>query len=167
MDPIDRFAIEAELFARWAAEGTDEGAIAVRNGLLRFTRLYLAGLEIPECGGDTGTDGSVSVRIDDAEWDMVFAHAARLPFDYYGKVSDPQPVPPEESLIGSLADDIADIYRDVVTGLRHFQAGRRAEAIWQWTNSLQIHWGRHASSAIHALHCWLAANDPARLSADA
>jgi hypothetical protein len=166
LDAVDRFVAEAELFARWATAGTDEAALAARNGLLRLTRLYSAGLELPASSGGDETDESVSVEVDRSEWKRVLAHAARLPLDYYGEVFNPLPVPPEEPVVGSVADDIADVYRDVVTGMRHFQAGRRAEALWEWTFSLQSHWGEHATGAIRALHCWLARNDPSGLSAE-
>jgi hypothetical protein len=74
------------------------------------------------------------------------------------------PVPADKPVTASLADDIADIYRDVVSGLRHYRAGHRDEAVWQWTFTLQSHWGGHITGAIRALHCWLAANDLSRLS---
>ena len=96
----------------------------------------------------------------------IASHAARLPLDMYGEVYNPLVVPPEEPLVGSLADDITDVYREVEDGLRLFRAGRREEAIFQWTMSLQIHWGEHATGAIRALHCWLAQNDPDRLSGE-
>ena len=73
-------------------------------------------------------------------------------------------MPPEKAVVGSLADDIADIYRDVVSGLRAFQSGLRAEAIWEWGFNFRDHWGRHATEAIKALHAWLAENAADRLS---
>lgn len=164
MDVVERFAIEAERFARWAEGGTDAGALAARAGLLHLVRLYLAALELPVSGG--GTDKDVpDVRVDDMRWRSIFAHAARLPLNFYGEVYDPLPMPATEPVVASLADDIADIYRDVVSGLRHYQAGRRDEAVWEWTFSLQAHWGHHITGAIRALHCWLAANDPSALAA--
>jgi len=71
--------------------------------------------------------------------EAVYKHAARLPFDLYGELCNPLTLPPEEPGVGSLGDDIADVYRDVVTGLRHFQAGRPEEALWKWTFGLQFH----------------------------
>ncbi len=164
MNVVERFAAEAELFSQWAEAGSESGAAAARSGLLRLTRLYSAALELPNCAG--GSDEVPDVRVDNAEWNAVFGHAVRLPFDYYGEVFNPLLVPAEEPVVGSIADDIADIYRDVVTGLRHFRAGRRDEALWEWTFSLQSHWGAHVTSAIRVLHCWLTTNDPARLSAE-
>ena len=80
---------------------------------------------------------------------------------------DPLPVPPEEPVVGSLTDDIADIYRDVIPGLREYELGRRAQAVWEWGFGLRHHWGEHATGAIRALHCRLAANAFDRLAAEA
>lgn len=159
---VERFAAEAEQFEQWAKSGSDTGAEAARNGLLRITRLYAAALELPALKDNSEYDTN---RVEDAEWRVVLAIAARLPFDYYGEVFNPLPVPPEAPCVGSLADDIADIYRDVVSGLRTYRAGRPNLAVEQWTFWLESHWGEHATSAIRALHCWLARNDPGWLSA--
>ncbi len=65
-------------------------------------------------------------------------------------------MPPEEPVVGNLADDLSDIFNDVDRGLLAFEAGRREEAVWEWGFYLAHHWGDHATSAIRALHCWLA-----------
>ncbi len=166
MDPVDCFIVEAEAFTGWARSGTDQGADAARIALLRLTRLYLAALELPMSEGDDQVDRSTSFRVSGEESDRIYAHAARLPLDMYGEVYNPLVVPPEEPVVGSLADDIMDVYREVEYGLRLFRAGRREEALFQWRMSLQIHWGEHATGAIRALHCWLAQNDPDRLSGE-
>ncbi len=164
MDAVEHFAAEVERFATWADAGSDSGGLAARNGLLHLTRLYLAALELPASAGPD--PDAPDVCVDDATRASVLANAARLPLDFYGEVFDPLPVPAEEPVVASLTDDIADIYRNVVTGLKHYQAGRREEALWQWTFSLQSHWGEHVTGAIRALHCWLAANEESRLSAE-
>lgn len=158
MDAVTRFVLIAEHFARWAIDGKDEGATAARNGLLHLTRLYAAGLELPESPG-VDDDDSDTAGVDSLECQRVFCNSTRLPLNFYGEVFNPLPVPPEEPVTASLADDITDVYRDVVTGLCHFRAGRRARALWEWTFSLQYHWGGHATGAIRALHCWLATHD--------
>ena len=63
-------------------------------------------------------------------------------------------VPPEDHEIGDLADDVADIYRDLSAGLALVDAGHALEAQWELRFSFLTHWGRHASGAIRALHCW-------------
>ena len=54
------------------------------------------------------------------------------------------------------ADDLADIYRDLKEGLELYEAGHVAEALWEWSQSFNTHWGRHASSALHALQAYAA-----------
>jgi hypothetical protein len=135
-DPCDRFAEEAALFELWARSRGAGGEAAAREGLLRITRLYLAALDLPRAEGSG---------------------------DYYGQVSNPLAVPPEEPGIGSVADDIADIYRDIVTGLREYRAGRTMAALWEWEFGFRQHWGDHATGAIRALHAWLAEHAPEHL----
>jgi hypothetical protein len=166
VDALDRFGAEAALFQQWARCGTDRGEVAAREALLGITRLYLAALELPPAWSEELADAEDAVGVDDEEWRAVFAAAGRLPLDFYGEVFDPLAVPPEQPVLGSIADDIADIYRDVVGGLRELQAGRRAQASWEWGFGFQHHWGEHATGAIRALHCWLAANASDRLAVE-
>ena len=93
-------------------------------------------------------------KVGDDEWKAVYARAAALPFQYYSSYFDPSTVPPEDHEIGDLSDDIADIYRDLSAGLALVDAGHEAEAQWEFRFSFLTHWGRHASGAIRALHCW-------------
>lgn len=167
MDAVVLFAAETTLFRDWAKGGTDQAELAARAALIRLTRLYLAALDLPPPWSDELADQPDAERIGEQECKSVAEACRRLPFDYYGVVFDPHIVPPEEPVVGSLIDDLCDIYRDVVTGLREYEAGRRAQAVWEWSFLLQNHWGDHATSAIRALHCWLATNAPDRLAVGA
>ncbi|VTR99385.1 DUF5063 domain-containing protein [Tuwongella immobilis] len=167
MDAVERFAAEAVAYREWAARGTDTGEYASRTALLRITRLYLAALELPPAWSEELADQPDAQRVGNEEWRAVFAAAGRLPLDSYGAVFDPSVVPLEEPVVGSLSDDIADIYRDVVSGLWAFEAGRQAAAVWAWGFGFRHHWGEHATGAIRALHSWLAANAFDRLASDA
>jgi hypothetical protein len=73
--------------------------------------------------------------------------------DYYRSV-EPYPVESNEAPdVGSLADDLADIWRDVKQGLLALDAGTvEADVIWQWRHDFTSHWGRHAVDALAALH---------------
>lgn len=158
MNAVERFAAEVAAFRDWA-RGTDTGEDAVRAALRHLTRLYLAALELPPVRWDEVANQPEADRVNDTEWRAVYDAMARLPLDYYGSVFHPLIVPPEESpCIGSVSDDIADIYRDTVTGLRVFEAGRRAVAVWEWGFHFRHHWGKHATGAIGALHAWLVEN---------
>jgi hypothetical protein len=77
-----------------------------------------------------------------------------VPFQYYGEVFDTTRVPPEEPTVGDLADDLLDIYTDVKAGLLYFERGHAQQAVFQWKFTWGVHWGRHATSALRAMHCW-------------
>jgi hypothetical protein len=156
LQSIEQFAHAANQFAAWATQQEDSGAVAARNALRHITELYLAALALP---ASAGSADAPDVDVDSAERNTICANCARLPLDYYGEIFDPLTMPPPEPVVGSVADDIADIYREVVTGLRHYRAGRTDAAVWQWTFLFQVHWGEHAIGAIRALHAWLAANE--------
>ena len=66
-----------------------------------------------------------------------------------------EPFQDHEPIAGSLSDDLVDIYLDIKEGLLAMEGSERVAAniIWQWKCDLEIHWGRHAVSAINALHC--------------
>jgi hypothetical protein len=167
MDGIERFAKEADAFREWALRGADAGEQAARNALIRVSRLYLAGLELPPERPGGATDDRIAERVGDDERQAVAIACRRLPLELYWEVFDPLSTPSEAPVCGSVTDDVADIYGEVVPGLREYEAGRRAQAVWGWRFGLRHHWGEHATSAIRALHCWLAANAPERLAADA
>jgi hypothetical protein len=98
------------------------------------------------------------------EREAVRQACARLPLRYYSELFNPLSVPAqEEPTVGDLADDIADIFNDVLEGLRCFDYGRVPDAVWEWAFGFQSHWGRHASSAIRTLHAYLAENCLERL----
>jgi hypothetical protein len=99
-------------------------------------------------------------EVSDTEWKRVVEAASRLPFQHYSEIYNPLPVPADgEPVVGNLADDLADVYRDVVTGLRLHEAGRENDALWHWTFNLRHHWGEHAISAIRAFRWYLAEHD--------
>jgi len=167
MDSIDRFAAEASRFREWALNGPDQAEWAARGALVRLTNLYAAALELPPPWSDELADQPNAERVEEEEWRAVVVACGRLPFNLYGEVFDTVPMPPEQPVVGSLTDDITDTYRDVISGLREYESGRRAQAVWEWGSGLRQHWGKHATGAIRALHCWLASNAVDRLAAEA
>ena len=131
----------------------------MQSGLLHLTRLYLSALDLPD---PSGWDSDLpDLMSDDATWRHVHTHAGRLPINCYAVVLDPLSEENNEQGIASLADDIADIHRDVVVGLKYHAAGRLQEAVWEWKHSLYSHWGTHATIAMNVMHLWLSANSSA------
>ena len=149
-----RLVSTAREFCEWCrtepGPATEEGKKA--HELL--ARLYVQALEF-----DTPSEHNSDIkpeRVDDEEWKTVFKRGAALPFQYYSSYFDPSVVPPDDHEIGDLSDDIADIYRDLSAALALYDEGYETEAKWELHFSFITHWGRHASGAIRALHCWYA-----------
>jgi hypothetical protein len=59
---------------------------------------------------------------------------------------------------GSLADDLADIYSDVESGLAYAREGKYLEAIWEWRFLYFSHWGYHLAGAQACLRQYLDQN---------
>jgi hypothetical protein len=59
-----------------------------------------------------------------------------------------------EAIHGSLAGDIADIYRDLKDGLVLMEknAASPQNALWEWRFGFDSHWGHHAIGALKAIH---------------
>jgi hypothetical protein len=51
----------------------------------------------------------------------------------------------------SLADDLADVYRDLSDGLPPAGVPASPEAVWRWRFSFGSHWGEHALRAARAI----------------
>lgn len=73
-------------------------------------------------------------------------------WDIYFHVFDP--TKDQEAIRGSLADDIADIYRDLKKGLvcHHSDCKSADDILWEWRFLFYSHWGDHAMSALRTVH---------------
>lgn len=158
MDSVEQFAAEALRFEQWAHSNEPNAALAARTALLRISSLYTAALQLPSPYTYAG-DGQPCPDVGLVDECAKLSAFQAIPFDMYGEVFNPLLVPPDEPVIGSIADDITDVYRDVVTGLRAYQTGNRAGAIWEWGFHFHHHWGKHATGAIKAIHAWLVDNE--------
>lgn len=134
-------------------EGADE---VVSLLLLEVAQIMLAGAQLgaskdvippgnaePDVGADPDLD---ALRV---------GLATRLAgCDEYAELFDPyQDIQPTSF---RLSDDLAAIAADLIHGLRHYQAGRAAEALWWWQFSYVNHWGTHGGAALRALHAVVA-----------
>jgi Domain of unknown function (DUF5063) len=109
--------------------------------------LYAAALSLP-AGNPADQDVE---RMSHDEWSVLYTRLGAQLGDVsqYWTMSDP--FTRESPVLGDLADDAADIYRDLMDGLAFCDEGKPGEAIWEWQSSFQTHWGRHAAEAMHAL----------------
>ena len=74
--------------------------------------------------------------------------------DRYWRVLDPSD---EASVVsGSLADDLAEIYRSLRAGLEAMRSGTAPDDVmFEWRTSFDIHWSSHAVGAMSALRAAL------------
>jgi len=73
-------------------------------------------------------------------------------WDRYWQVFDP--TEDDKAIFGTLADDIADIYRDLKEGLVLIEAHEAPpeDIIWNWRLLFYSHWGKHAIDALRTSH---------------
>jgi hypothetical protein len=116
-----------------------------------IAKLYLAGLELPMTEPEDDLDAP---SVSDDEYKKIFKRFGSLPFQYYWEIFDPVVEKPEEPVTGDVCDDLADIYRDLKVGLIYWDKSQQQNAVFHWKTSFGFHWGRHATSALRALHCY-------------
>ena len=156
MDSTDQFANEARDYRDWLMEGRDEGEAAAAAAFIHLSRLLAAALALPALEFETPEIDAADVSDDERRRAHTAAH--RLPLDLYKDVYSPNLDETEEPVVGSLTDDLADIYRDVVRGLHAYEQKDVEAAIWEWRFNFAHHWGAHATAAIRVLQVWLQAN---------
>lgn len=122
----------------------------LREATWHVARLYAAALELPDVEFADHPDPPDLPKTD---WDAMFKSFRALPFNHYREVYDPSIDDVDEPVVGDVADDLADIYSDLIKGLWLFDRGHTRAAAWNWKFTFDAHWGRHAVSALRALHC--------------
>jgi hypothetical protein len=94
------------------------------------------------------------VRLSDARFGQLY-ESLKLKLgdlNLYWEVWDP--TRDNEAIHGSLADDFADIYRDLKEGLDLSEANQAQpeDNIWHWRLLYYSHWGKHAIDAPRTIH---------------
>jgi hypothetical protein len=107
-----------------------------------------------------GFAGGAGRRISDEVWKQMHSRFASLPFQYYVSWHNPLDLDDHEREMGDIADDLADVWRDLKPGLELYESNDLAAAAAEWQFGFEFHWGRHATAALYALHCWLVDNRP-------
>ena len=74
--------------------------------------------------------------------------------DAYVEVVDP--LFGSEAEEASVTNDLMSIVEALAQGLKHFEAGRRIEALWWWQYSFFAQWGERAAALTRILHAVLA-----------
>ena len=153
-EPLTDFSSTVQDFCSWVESTPASEIDEAKRALKLLAALYHQALNLS--APDTEEDIEAE-RISDDAWKKAYKRFGALPFNYYVSVFNPSEIDEEKSqTMGDLADDLADIYRDLKAGLHLFNKGYTREAAWEWKLHFNIHWGRHATSALHALHSYIA-----------
>jgi len=158
VEKVERFAAEAARFQAWVLRGTHTGDAAVREGLRRLSRLYVAGLKLPR-PSEVPLEPEGEYVEDEPLTSPSFRRALsdRLPFQFFWEpVNRLETEREPESDAADLMDTIDDVYRDVVRGLILYRAGQVGPASHHWALTFRSQWGGHALSAARALHDYFA-----------
>lgn len=149
----DQFAVRAREFCE-LIDGSHEHAredfaVAVRSAL---PKLISGVVELPVTEIETD-DWPLPSR--SADWYTIRPQLEALlgDWDEYREIFDPYSGLDEEPVIGSLSDDLGDIYVDLMEGLDAHDAGCvPGDAVFHWRFGFWTHWGEHATGALRALH---------------
>ncbi len=151
-DATSDFARAAREFCAWAEAAPADVSVEVDRARGALAELYRSALSLPREYPDGDDPDDVDIAQDD--WQRVYERFGALPLGYYSVCLDPHEVPTEAIGVADLADDLADIWRDLKEGLCYFDAGQQSYAAWHWRWHFDSHWGKHAASALFALHTW-------------
>ncbi|WP_426242937.1 DUF5063 domain-containing protein [Nocardioides sp. LHG3406-4] len=144
-DQVRSFLVAVQAIAREA-----DGSRAISLLLLEMSQISLAGARLgaqvdfnpegeyqPDVGPEPDLDG-LRLRLAEILGGV----------DTYSFVFDPY-LP--EVVESQLSDDIVSIATDLENGMRHYNAGNIAEALWWWQFSYVSSWGNLAGAALNAL----------------
>jgi hypothetical protein len=120
-----------------------------------FAQLYLKAEALPDLGKIIEERSGASITHE--EWVPIYKGLSKYLGDYdlYSMVFDPFDSNNSRAISHTLADDLADIYRDLKKGLIDIERENgllTANVVWDWKFSFESHWGRHLTNAMNAIH---------------
>src|SRR5271166_6881339 len=153
-DAISTFTALARSYCSFIEDSAAPNSwVFAQTCLTQLLCLYQAALLLPETGPE---NADLLERIKHETWSTVRQNVERkLARDHYWEVFEPLEQDKPEPVVGSLSDDLADIWRDLSPGVAAIDSLKPSsvcDVVWSWRNSFEIHWGHHAASAIAALH---------------
>jgi Domain of unknown function (DUF5063) len=135
-----------ESFLQWAESNSHDMGVC-RQYLLQLM------MDIPvmvDALTDDFSDAEFECRSFE-EWKSDFHRFRDLPVQYYWVVLDPLEIDSEDTGLGDLHDDMADIYGEIWHGWQAHLNGDDIYALDHWVSSYFDHWGNHAASALHII----------------
>jgi len=136
-----------------SAQSTDRETLVLRIYRLLPLLIGRAVNLSPIESSDDQTDHK-KARISQEQWGELYSLLKEKlgDWDLYSQVFDP--TKDRDAIYGSLADDIADIYRDLKEGLDLHSSDivSSNDILWEWRFGFYSHWGHHAINALRTIH---------------
>jgi hypothetical protein len=145
----------AREYCAWAEAPPADSTAEAMQALRMLSTVYHHALGLPGADLEDLPEHEILQKGEDTM--AIYTRFKALPFQYYSEIFDPAELPAQEFVTGDLADDLMDTYIDLKQGLLYYDAGHPAQAVFHWRFMFGVHWGRHATSAMRALHCYLTA----------
>jgi hypothetical protein len=158
---IDRFVSVANRYCSTLDSAkTMSGPELLRALAEQLPGLYRAALDLPDIEPATSDSNDLQLRAaanEDAHRVQESLPSELSDYAVYWQVFDPFEDPLSEPVASDLRSDLVEIYEDVRTGIQSWPTASsddRADIAWEWRFGFIHHWGRHATSALTAIH-WL------------
>ncbi len=152
---LDNFPITAEEFCH-LVDGYSKRSREqlVQELSVHLARLCEVGVRLPMVEPATeGVDATPeAVTAHTEEWTKLSSGLRQVfgQLDGYWEIFEP--TEKEEPVLGSLANDIAEIYLDLKDALKLLESGNAPDDIhWDWRFEFHSHWSKHAASALKVL----------------
>lgn len=140
----------AREYCEWAEKGSGSESSETAVALNFLSALYNKALALPETTPELPFP---ETGLDKTECNEVYERFRTIPILHYTEIYDPT-VDDQAPVIGDVADDLRDIYVDLKEGIASFERGLVVNAVFIWKNTFGMHWGRHALSALRAIHSY-------------
>lgn len=140
---VTAFYDKATAFCAFMAGNTNITEKHIERIIVMLMELYSAALDLPDMEPES------TKPIPNEE------KPERIPFNLcfqsdYWEVFDP--LLEDEPVCSNLADDLADISKDLELGISEYDSGKIGNAVFEWKLGLNSHWGQHLVDALRALH---------------
>jgi hypothetical protein len=149
------FINTVQKYCKWAEASPGSVEMEVFTALELLSELYFYGLKL-DVAEDWDYPDFTMLTHDD--WVRMHKRFGSMSFQCYRSVFDPLNLEGNESGIGDVCDDLADIYRDLKNGLILYETIGEDAGLKYWQGHFSIHWGRHLTDALNALECYRSKN---------
>lgn len=152
-DPVESFIAEARNYCALIETDDEPNSwVFAQKCLAAVLRLHYHALALPAGAPDSA---DALDQIDHEAWQAIMNRIQqKLARDQYWVIFEPLEEAQPEADIGSISDDLADIWRNIKDGLLWIDRGQPQsinDAVWHWRITFETHWANHASGAACAL----------------